>query len=88
MLLALAATKVNPRVARNAGLIFTLLSFATYYNMISVGETWIRGGHISPLAYMLLLHGGVLVLALGWMAWRERNWRRIRPPAAHVAAAP
>lgn len=88
ILLALAATRVNPRVARNAGLVFTLLSFATYYNMISVGETWIRGGRIPTLAYMLLLHGGVLALALGWMAWRERNWRRIRPSASPDQATP
>lgn len=87
ILLALAVTRVNPRVARNAGLIFTLLSFATYYNMISVGETWIRGGRISIVAYMLLLHGGVLVLALGWMAWRERNWRGIRAPAEPAGSA-
>lgn len=88
VLLALAATRVNPRVARSAGLIFTLLAFATYYNMISVGETWIRGGRISAIAYMLLLHGGVFLLALGWMAWRERNWRGIRPPATPAAATP
>lgn len=87
ILLSLAVTRVNPRVARNAGLIFTLLSFATYYNMISVGETWIRGGRISIVAYMLLLHGGVLVLALGWMAWRERNWRRISPPVEPLGSA-
>lgn len=84
VLLALAATRVNPRVGRSAGLIFTLLSFATYYNMISVGQTWIRSGRMSMAAYMLLLHGGVFLLALGWMKWREHIWRgtRAAPPAA------
>lgn len=88
ILLALAMTRVNPRVARSAGLIFTLLSFATYYNMISVGETWIRGARISAIGYMLLLHGSVFLLALGWTAWRERNWHGIRPPATQTSSAP
>jgi len=75
MLIGLVVTRVNPRVGRSASLIFSLFAFATYYNLINAGQSWIERGLIGSVGFMLLLHGGVLLLAVAWLAWRERNWR-------------
>ena len=71
---ALAATRVNPRVGRSAGLVFALFAFTTYYNLLTFGESWIARGRVGLVAYLLLLHGGVLLLSLGWLLARHHGW--------------
>ena len=75
VLIALAVTRVNPRVGRSAGLVFSLFAFATYYNLIGLGQSWIERGSVGTLAFMLGLHGSIALAALAWLLWRERNWR-------------
>ena len=75
VLIALAVTRVNPRVGRSAGLVFSLFAFAAYYNLIGLGQGWIEQGRVGAGAFMLALHGGIALAALAWLAWRERNWR-------------
>lgn len=79
LLIGLVATRVNPRVGRSASLVFSLFAFATYYNLINAGQNWIERGIIHMDSFMLLLHGGVLLVALAWLGWHERNWRRRSP---------
>ncbi len=88
VLLALAATRVNPRVGRSASLIFTLFAFAAYYNLIGVGESWIANQRIGLLPFLLLLHGGIFGLALAWLMARQGDWlNRLRPRAAPAEGA-
>ncbi|HMN20506.1 MAG TPA: LPS export ABC transporter permease LptF [Ottowia sp.] len=75
VLIALAATRVNPRVGRSAGLVFALFAFTTYYNLIGAGQNWIARQRLGLGAYLLLLHGGICLAALVWLYWRQRNWR-------------
>ena len=89
VVIALAATRVNPRVGRSAGLVFTLFAFASYYNLLSVGQNWIASDRFSLPGFLLLLHGGIFVLAMGWLLARHGDWlnrwrRRLtrREPAA------
>ncbi|WP_028605242.1 LPS export ABC transporter permease LptF [Ottowia thiooxydans] len=78
VVIALAATRVNPRVGRSAGLIFALFVFATYYNLVNVGQSWIANGRVNFLVFMLALHGGIFLLALSWMMVRQGNWPSLR----------
>ena len=71
---ALAATRVNPRVGRSAGLVFALFAFTTYYNLLTLGESWIARGRVGFGAYLLLLHGGILLLSAGWLLARHHGW--------------
>ncbi len=89
VLIALATTRVNPRVGRSAGLMFALFAFATYYNLIGMGENWIGHGKLGVAAYLLLLHGGIFVLALGGLLARHHDWLgrwRLRRPGRSAAA--
>lgn len=90
VIIALAATRVNPRVGRSAGLIFTLFAFATYYNLLGVGQSWIGNGRIGLLPFLLLLHGGIFAAAMLWLLARHGDWLsrwRLRRAKAEVAAA-
>ena len=69
---------MNPRVGRSAGLMFALFAFATYYNLIGVGESWIGHGKIGLLPFMLLLHGGIFALAMGALLARHAGWFSVR----------
>ncbi|MCA3238881.1 MAG: LPS export ABC transporter permease LptF [Curvibacter sp.] len=74
VVIALAATRVNPRVSRTGNLIFSLLLFQIYLNLLVLGQNWIMRGQISFAAFNLLLHGGMLGGGLLWLAKRHRNW--------------
>jgi len=83
MVLALAATRVNPRVGRSGNLFFSLLLFQVYLNLLTLGQNWIASGQLGFVAFNLLLHGGMLAAGLLWLAKRHLNWDwRLRLPAA------
>lgn len=78
--LALAATRVNPRVGRSGNLMFSLLLFQVYLNLLNLGQNWIANEKVGFLAFNLLLHGGMLAAGLLWLAKRQYNWDwRLRP---------
>jgi lipopolysaccharide export system permease protein len=87
-LLALVLSATNPRAGRGYSLVFALLAFLVYYNMLNIGFSWISSGRVGFGQFMALLHGGVLALAclLLWIRtnrWSLRNlWPQRR--VAHV----
>jgi lipopolysaccharide export system permease protein len=74
VLIALAVSSVNPRAGRSGNLIFALLTFVVYYNLVTLGQTWVASGRASLPVYLAALHGGVLALAVLWTASRHNNW--------------
>jgi lipopolysaccharide export system permease protein len=90
LIVALVASRVNPRVGRSGNLIFALFTFQIYLNLLSLGQAWIATRQIGFAPFMLLLHGGVLAASLLWLAKRHHNWdwrpaalsRRLRPGKA------
>lgn len=84
VLLALTVSGVNPRVGRSANLIFALFFFVLYYNLLNLGQNWVGAGRIRMDVFLLVLHGGVFVLTLGWLAQRHNQWR----PFARRSVAP
>ena len=91
VVLAVALASVNPRSGRSANLIFVVLTFLVYNNLINLGQSWIFGGRISFAGLLVLLHGGVLLLGLGWLAKRNANWTfrsLMRPSRGSLAVKP
>ena len=88
VVLALALPSVNPRGGRSGNLIFVVLAFMVYNNLVNLGQGWIFVGLISFGNLLLALHGGVLLLALAWLAARHYHWtwrvrrRRVFAPLA------
>ena len=74
VVLALALASVNPRAGRSGNLIFVLLAFVVYNNLLNLGQTWIFVGLISFGTLLVALHGGVLALTLAWLFKRNSNW--------------
>ena len=75
VVLALALSSANPRGGRSSGMIFVVLAFVVYNNLINLGQNWIFVGMIGFGNFLLVLHGGVLLLGLAWLAKRHLNWR-------------
>lgn len=74
VVLAAALASVNPRGGRSGNLIFVVLTFLVYNNLINLGQSWIFGGAIGFGALLVGLHGGVLLAGLAWLAKRNANW--------------
>lgn len=95
VVLAVALAHVNPRGGRSGNLAFVVLTFLVYNNLINLGQSWIFSGAISFGLFLALLHGGVLLLALIWLAKRSGNWTlvpalraRVRQPPATAVGSP
>jgi len=88
VVMALALAGVNPRGGRGGNLIFVVLAFVVYTNLINLGQSWIAAGLVSFWALLLGLHGGVLALALAWLAKRNSHWRpSLKAPAPLASRA-
>jgi lipopolysaccharide export system permease protein len=90
LLLAIGLAATSPRRASNWNLLFALLAFIVYYNLINLGQAWVGSGRFGMGALMVTLHGGVLLLALSLMWWRDHSsvlhlWRWRRQRAAALA---
>jgi lipopolysaccharide export system permease protein len=74
VIIGIAVSSVNPRVARSANLVFALFAFVLYYNLLNLGQSWIASGKFTFGGFLLALHGGALVLGTSWLAKRHNNW--------------
>ena len=86
VILALALSSVNPRGGRSTSLIFGLLAFVVYNNMLNLGQGWISMGMVSFSHFLIVLHGGVFALALAWLIKRNSNW--VLRPAPRLQRLP
>ena len=74
VVLALALASVNPRGGRGGNLFFVVLAFIVYNNLVNLGQSWIFVGLIGFAPLLLVMHGGILLLGLAWLAKRHNNW--------------
>ena len=74
VLLGLGLALVNPRAGRSASLMYALLIFVVYYNLMTVGQNWVAAARLSLPVWMLGLHGGTLLLASALLAARHNHW--------------
>lgn len=70
LLLGIATAVSNPRRASNWNLMVALLAFVVYFNLTNLSQAWVAGGRVGMGTALLVLHGGVLLLALGAIWWR------------------
>ncbi|MFT7724579.1 MAG: LPS export ABC transporter permease LptF [Roseateles sp.] len=77
----------NPRRANNWNLLFALLAFVVYFNLITVTVSWVGNGRASLSHALAGLHGGAFLLALA-VIWLRDNGNRfcLRRRAKEAAA--
>lgn len=77
VLLAIGLAASNPRRATNWNLVFALLGFVIYYNLINLSQAWVASGRMALGPALAVVHGGALVIALSLMWWRDHGtvWR-------------
>ena len=74
VVLAVALTKLNARGGRNSSLVFVVLAFVAYNNLINLGRSWMASDQVGVATFLIVLHGGVLAAGLAWLAKRDTNW--------------
>jgi len=87
--ISLAVAGGNPRSGRSGSMVFALFAFIIYYNLLNLGQNWITNGAVPFGGFMLGLHGGVFLLAMGWLMVRhfQWSWRSLLPSKASGATA-
>ena len=86
VLLGIGLSASNPRHASNWNLLFALLSFVVYYNVINLSQAWVSSGKVGMGTALAGAHGGAFLLAIAILWWREHANSRLgrsvpAPPA-------
>ena len=76
VLLGIGLSASNPRRASNWNLLFALLSFVVYYNLINLSQAWVAGAKVGMGTALIAAHGGAFLIAMGLLWWRENRNRR------------
>jgi lipopolysaccharide export system permease protein len=83
LLLGVGLSATNPRRPGNWNLLFALLAFIVYLNLVTLSQSWVASGRWTMEAALTSLHGGVLAFAIGLLWWRDhgttwqRPWQRV-----------
>jgi lipopolysaccharide export system permease protein len=89
VLLGVGMAATNPRKPSNWSLVFALLSFFAYYNLINLSQAWVGSGRLSLGVALVMVHGVTFVLALLLLWWRDHAMvLRWWPRRATAAATP
>jgi len=72
MLLGIGLAATDPRRPSAWSLVFALLAFFSYYNLITLMQVWVSVGRVGLGTALPGLHGAVLVGTLALIWWRER----------------
>jgi len=68
--LAIPLSFVNPRASRSINLVFALLTYMVYSNLISIAQAWVSQGRLSFETGWWVVHAGMgMILAM--MFWRR-----------------
>jgi lipopolysaccharide export system permease protein len=71
LLLGIGLSATNPRRASNWGLLFALLAFIIYYNLLNLTQSWVTNGRMNVAVALAGLHGGAFLVAMGLLWWRD-----------------
>jgi lipopolysaccharide export system permease protein len=71
LLIGIGLAATNPRRASNWSLLFALLAFIIYFNMINLSQAWVSTGRAGVGTALLGLHGTAFGVALFMLWWRE-----------------
>ncbi|MEK0417341.1 MAG: hypothetical protein RI949_1347 [Pseudomonadota bacterium] len=71
LLLGIGLASTNPRRPSNWNLIFALLTFIIYLNLVNLSQGWVATQRLSMGAALAWIHGLVFLMALCLLYWRD-----------------
>lgn len=71
LVLGISLSVSNPRKPSSWGVLFALLAFVAYFNGINLTQSWVFTGRMGLWKALVILHGGVAMLAWGLLWWRD-----------------
>ena len=74
LILGIGLSVSNPRKPSNWGILFALLTFVLYFNLINLSQSWVYNRQAPLGAALVLLHGSVALLGWAVLAWRDQAW--------------
>jgi lipopolysaccharide export system permease protein len=79
-ILAIPLSFVNPRAGRTNNLIFSLLTYMIYNNMLSVSQAWVTQGKLRFEIGVWAVHVVMFVLLIAVFYWRQNPlaWGKLR----------
>ena len=69
-LLAIPLSFVNPRASRSINLIFALLIYLVYGNLLNIAQAWVSQGRLAFQTGWWVVHAGMLAV-LAWLFYRR-----------------
>ncbi|MBA3771568.1 MAG: LPS export ABC transporter permease LptF [Ramlibacter sp.] len=78
VVIAITVSSVNPRAARSGNLVFALFAFVVYFNLLNLGQSWVSTGRAGFGTFLAVLHGGVMLGGIFWLAKQHNNWAFLR----------
>ena len=86
LLLGISLAASNPRRPSNWSLLFALFTFIVYLNMVNLTQAWVSSSRMGIAPALVGLHGGMFMLALLLLWWRDHaavlRWRGAKVVAA------
>lgn len=82
VLIALSSSTSQVRQTNAWRLLWALLAFIAYFNVLSLSQSWVATGRLSPAAALFGIHGLVTTIAMAWLYWRDGSWRQHRKDTA------
>ena len=71
VLAGLSLAAGNTRRNSNWNLVYALLVFVVYFNLLSLSQSWVSKGKLEWISGLLLIHGGLTLGALFMIWWRD-----------------
>ncbi len=73
LLLAIGLSATQPRRASNWNLLFALLAFVIYFNLINLSKAWVSSGKLGMGTALFMTHGTAFAVALALLWWRDHG---------------
>ena len=77
LLLGIGLSAANPRRASNWNLLFALLSFVIYYNLVNLTQAWVDNERMGMGTALAGVHGSAFAFSLALLWWRD-HWAVVR----------
>lgn len=74
IIIAIPLGYANPRSGRNTSLLYALLTFVIYFNLINLGQSWINSEKFTMIPTMIAIHGSMFAIAVFFILKRHYSW--------------